>query len=204
MGVVNGTDAVNYIRAENNGDIVLEARGGSIGEPVYETDKDGNVLVDSNNKPIIYRDKNNGIRILNSVAASSSANDTNVSNVILRAQDNVYVTGVASTDGKTAVAQGPAGTLNLTVDAGVAVLLAHEFGEVVADGSISDENTREIRSGTKVATHRFLGCCPFLIFNRIDIGTRFASLHAHGYMGTTAEDFAAGCGEWGKKFNIHN
>ena len=115
MGVVNGTDAVNYIRAENNGDIVLEARGGSIGEPVNETDKDGNVLVDTNNKPIIYRDKNNGIRILNSATASSSANDTNVSNVVLRASDSVYLTGVASTDGKTAVAQGPAGTLNLTV-----------------------------------------------------------------------------------------
>ena len=139
MGVVNGTDAVNYIRAENNGDIVLEARGGSIGEPTYETDKDGNVLVDSNNKPIVYRGKNNGIRILNSASTAISNEDVNVSHVTLKASDNVYVTGVASTDGKTAVAQGPAGTLNLTVASTNPNASLKNVG-VYVDGALNLEN----------------------------------------------------------------
>ena len=104
MGVVNGADADSYIRAENNGDITLEARGGSIGEAAYEADSQ-----------TISRESNNGVRILNAAAKSASATDPKVTNVTLLAQDNVYVTGIASETGKTAVAQGPAGWLNLSI-----------------------------------------------------------------------------------------
>ncbi|MGM9568977.1 MAG: beta strand repeat-containing protein, partial [Phascolarctobacterium sp.] len=141
MGVVNGTDAVNYIRAENNGDITLEARGGSIGEAAYETDENGNVELDEQGNPIISCYKNNGVRILNSAKASSSNDEANVSNVTLRARDNVYVTGVASVNGSTAAAQGPAGTLNLTVQgknaAGEAVTLQNVG--IYVDGALNLE-----------------------------------------------------------------
>ena len=96
IGIVNGADVDSYIRVENNGDITLEARGGSIGELAYEKDKDGNFKLDEQGKKIVSRYENNGVRILNSPKASSSNADANVGNVILRAQDNVYVTGVAS------------------------------------------------------------------------------------------------------------
>ncbi len=96
MGEVNDTDAVNYIRAENNGKITLEARGGSIGEA--DTNEDGT----------LNRQGNKGIRVLNSGSA-------NKSDVTLRAKENVYVTGVASVDGKTAAKDGKAGSLDLTI-----------------------------------------------------------------------------------------
>ena len=96
MGEVKGTDAVNYIRAENDGKITLEARGGSIGEA--DTKEDGT----------LKRDANKGIRILNS-------GSENQSDVTLRAKENVYVTGVASADGKTTAKDGKAGSLDLTV-----------------------------------------------------------------------------------------
>lgn len=96
MGEINGTEAVNYIRAENNGSITLEARGGSLGEE--ETDENRN----------LSRKSNKGIRILN-------AGDKNGSQVTLKAKDNVFVTGVASHDGKTATKDGAAGVLNLTI-----------------------------------------------------------------------------------------
>ena len=96
MGEVQGTDAVNYICAENDGKITLEARGGSIGEAETDT---------ANNK---NRKSNKGVRILNS-------GSENQSDVTLRAKDNIYVTGVASADGKTATKDGKAGTLDLTV-----------------------------------------------------------------------------------------
>ena len=98
MGEVNGTDAVNYIRAENNGSITLEARGGSIGEAETDTTDNKN------------RKSNKGVRILNS-------GSDNKSDVTLRAKDNVYVTGIASADGKTPTNEGKAGSLNLTVEA---------------------------------------------------------------------------------------
>ena len=102
MGAVSSSGAVNYIRAENNGDIVLEARGGSIGEAAY-------------NEGVLQREENNGIRILNAAEGSASADVDAVTNVTLRAKENVYVTGVASMDGKTAAAQGPAGVLHISV-----------------------------------------------------------------------------------------
>lgn len=132
MGFVNGSDADSYIRAENNGDIVLEARGGSIGEVAYEADG-----------TTIKRDANNGVRILNSATKSSSASDKNATNVVLRASDSVYVTGVASRDGKTAVAQGPAGVLNLTVEgenASGSALTLNNVG-IYVDGALNLENT---------------------------------------------------------------
>ena len=98
MGTVTGTDAVNYIRAENNGSITLEARGGSIGKA--ETDE----KLSEEDK----RKSNKGVRILNS-------GTENKSDVTLRAKDNVYVTGIASADGKTPTTAGKAGSLNLTV-----------------------------------------------------------------------------------------
>ena len=98
MGTVTGTDAVNYIRAENNGSITLEARGGSIGEA--ETDE----KLSEEDK----RKSNKGVRILNS-------GTENKSDVTLRAKDNVYVTGIASADGKTPTTAGKAGSLDLTV-----------------------------------------------------------------------------------------
>ena len=94
MNSVNGD--MNYIRAEKNGTITLEARGGSLGEAGTDTSADGKYKA------------NKGLRILNSGAA-------NVSKVILKAQDNVYVTGVASEDGINAVENGSAGTLNVEV-----------------------------------------------------------------------------------------
>ena len=131
MGVVNGTDAKNYIRAENNGDIVLEARDGSIGEAAYENDD-----------TTIKRDENNGVRILNAASKSASATDSQVTNVTLRASDSVYVTGVASDDGQSAATQGPAGWLNLTVEgknaAGDAVTL-NKVG-IYVDGQLNLEN----------------------------------------------------------------
>lgn len=96
MGEVNGTDAVNYIRAENNGKITLEARGGSIGEAESDTTDNKN------------RKSNKGVRILNS-------GTENKSDVTLRAKENVYVTGIASVDGKTASKDGKAGSLDLTI-----------------------------------------------------------------------------------------
>ena len=96
MGEVKGTDAVNYIRAENDGKITLEARGGSIGEA--DTNEDGT----------LNRQGNKGIRILNSGSA-------NKSDVTLRAKESVYVTGVASVDGKTASKDGKVGSLDLTI-----------------------------------------------------------------------------------------
>ncbi|MGM9583851.1 MAG: hypothetical protein ACI3WU_09050, partial [Phascolarctobacterium sp.] len=81
MGVVNGTDAVNYIRAENGNDIVLEARGGSIGEVEYVKDAEGNYVLDAAGNKVVARDTNQGIRILNDARASSSAQDDDVSNV---------------------------------------------------------------------------------------------------------------------------
>ena len=98
MGTVTGTDAVNYIRAENNGSITLEARGGSIGKA--ETDE----KLSEEDK----RKSNKGVRILNS-------GTENKSDVTLRAKDNVYVTGIASADGKTPTTAGKAGSLDLTV-----------------------------------------------------------------------------------------
>lgn len=131
MGVVNGTDAKNYIRAENNGDIVLEARDGSIGEAAYEDDD-----------ATIKRDTNNGVRILNAASKSASATDSQVTNVTLRASDSIYVTGVASANGQSAATQGPAGWLNLTVDgknaAGDAVTL-NNVG-IYVDGQLNLEN----------------------------------------------------------------
>ena len=57
----------------------------------------------------------------------------------LKASDNVYVTGVASTDGKTAVAQGPAGTLNLTVASTNESVPVHNVG-IYVDGALNLEN----------------------------------------------------------------
>ena len=138
MGVVNGTEAVNYIRAENNGDIVLEARGGDIGEFAYEKDAQGNDVLDAQDNRIVARDTNNGVRILNSANASNSVDDTNVSHVILKAHDNVYVTGVASADGKTALAEGPAGVLNLTVESTNASVPLQNVG-IYVDGVLNLE-----------------------------------------------------------------
>ena len=109
MGVVNGSNVENYIRAENDGAIVLEARNGSIGEVEYVKDAEGNYVRDAAGNMVVARDTNNGVRILNSAAS-------NTSHVALRASDSVYVTGVASEDGVIAAPQGPAGTLNLTVE----------------------------------------------------------------------------------------
>ena len=134
MGVVNGTDAKNYIRAENNGDIVLEARGGSIGEAAYEDDG-----------TTIKRDENNGVRILNAASKSASATDSQVTNVTLRASDSVYVTGVASDNGQSAATQGPAGWLNLTVvstnvDAQSQTVPLNNVG-IYVDGQLNLENS---------------------------------------------------------------
>lgn len=116
MGVVNGTDAKNYIRAENNGDIVLEARDGSIGEVEYEKDAQGNYVLDAQGNKIVARDTNNGVRILNAANKSTAETQNSITNVTLRASDSVYVTGVASDNGQSAAPQGPAGWLNLTVE----------------------------------------------------------------------------------------
>lgn len=126
MGVVNGSEAVNYIRVENNGDIVLEARDGSIGDAIYD-----------NGMP--KRNENKGVRILNAAKASTSADDENVSNVTLRASENVYVTGVASLDGKTAAVEGPAGTLNLSVEAAQGTTTLQNVG-ICVDGALHLDN----------------------------------------------------------------
>ena len=127
MSVVNGGEAVSYIRAENNGDITLEARNGSIGEAAYDNG-------------ILLRDTNNGVRILNSAREGSA--DGNVSHVKMHASDSVYVTGVASSNGKAAVESGPAGMLNLSVDgrdaAGNAVTLKNV--DIYVDGELNLEN----------------------------------------------------------------
>ena len=127
MSVVNGGEAVSYIRAENNGDITLEARNGSIGEAAYDNG-------------ILLRDTNNGVRILNSAGEGSV--DGNVSHVKMHASDSVYVTGVASSNGKAAVESGPAGVLNLSVDgrdaAGNAVTLKNVG--IYVDGELNLEN----------------------------------------------------------------
>lgn len=122
MGVVNGSNVENYIRAENDGTIVLEARNGSIGEAIYENGE-------------LKRDENQGVRILNSAAS-------NTSHVTLHASDSVYVTGVASEDGKGAALAGPAGILNLQVDgrdaAGNALTLKNVG--IYVDGELNLEN----------------------------------------------------------------
>ena len=122
MGTVNGSEVENYVRAENDGTIVLEARDGSIGEAAYANGA-------------LKRDENKGVRILNSAAS-------NTSHVTLRASDSVYVTGVASEDGHTAVPEGPAGTLNLTVEGvtnnGQAATLKHVG--IYVDGELHLEN----------------------------------------------------------------
>lgn len=143
MGFVNGSDADSYIRAENNGDIVLEARGGSIGDVEYEKDAQGNYVLDAQGNKIVARDTNNGVRILNAASKSASASDEKVTNITLRASDSVYVTGVASRDGKTAAAQGPAGVLNLTVEgenASGSALTLNNVG-IYVDGALNLENT---------------------------------------------------------------
>ena len=98
METVNGTDAVNYIRAENNGNITLVAHDGSLGK----SSAGG-------------RNTNDGIRILNDSGFATSSNDENVTIVTLKASDDIYVTGVASSDGKTVAEEGPAGVLNLVI-----------------------------------------------------------------------------------------
>lgn len=126
MGIVSGSEAVNYIRVENNGDMVLEARDGSIGDAIYE-----------NGVP--KRDENKGVRILNAAKASTGADDKDVSNVTLRASENVYVTGVASLDGKTAAVEGPAGTLNLSVEAVQGTTTLQNVG-ICVDGALHLDN----------------------------------------------------------------
>lgn len=124
MGVVNGTEAVSYIRAENNGAITLEARNGSIGEAAYDNGT-------------LKRDANNGVRILNSSVEDAG----NVSHVTLRASEDVYVTGVASSDGQTAAAAGPAGVLNLTIegkDASGSAVTLQNVG-IYVDGALNLE-----------------------------------------------------------------
>lgn len=133
MGVVNGSNVENYIRAENDGTIVLEARNGSIGEAIYENGE-------------LKRDENQGVRILNSAAS-------NTSHVTLHASDSVYVTGVASEDGKGAALAGPAGILNLQVDgkdaAGNALTLKNVG--IYVDGELNLENN--LTPGETISVH---------------------------------------------------
>ena len=147
MGVVNGSNVENYIRAENNGAIVLEARNGSIGEVEYVKDAEGNYVRDPAGNMVVARDTNNGVRILNSAVS-------NTSHVALRASDSVYVTGVASEDGVTAAPQGPAGTLNLTVEGvtsnGQAVTLQNVG--VSVDGELNLENAASTSQTASVYT----------------------------------------------------
>ena len=100
MGNVGGVNAVNYIRSEKGGDIVLEARNGSIGAPVYESDS-----------TTIKHDENNGVRIFNAEADSTATNPTKVT---LRATQDVYVEGV--TNKLLQSSSEPGGYLNLKVE----------------------------------------------------------------------------------------
>ena len=100
MGNVGGMNAVNYIRSEKGGDIALEARNGSIGAPAYECDN-----------TTIKHDDNNGVRIFNAEADSTSTNPTKVT---LRATQDVYVEGV--TNKLLQSSSEPGGYLNLKVE----------------------------------------------------------------------------------------
>ena len=100
MGNVGGVNAMNYIRSEKGGDIVLEARNGSIGAPAYESDN-----------TTIKHDDNNGVRIFNAEADSTATNPTKVT---LRATQDVYVEGV--TNKLLQSSSEPGGYLNLKVE----------------------------------------------------------------------------------------
>ena len=106
MGNVGGVNAVNYIRSEKGGDIVLEARNGSIGAPVYESDS-----------TTIKHDENNGVRIFNAELTDASEESTTTStpvNVTLRATEDIYVEGI--TDKVLQNSSEPGGYLNLKAE----------------------------------------------------------------------------------------
>lgn len=106
MGNVGGVNAVNYIRSEHGGDIVLEARNGSIGAPAYESDN-----------TTIKHDDNNGVRILNAELTDASEESTTTStpvNVTLRATKDIYVEGI--TDKVLQSSSEPGGYLNLKAE----------------------------------------------------------------------------------------
>ncbi len=187
MGEVNGTEAVNYIRAENNGSITLEARGGSLGEA--ETDTDGK----------LSRKSNKGIRILN-------AADENGSKVTLKAKDNVFVTGVASHDGKTATKDGAAGVLNLTVGAtsqgklqniGIAVDGAlHLTGDAISSETASIYTSSDLQNENTISsTDTYLGSAKNLYVsgkgNTKLIGTDKLTLEAGQDVEIEEEDLAS-------------
>lgn len=152
MGNVGGVNAVNYIRSEKGGDIVLEARNGSIGAPAYECDN-----------TTIKHDDNNGVRILNAELTDASEESTTTStpvNVTLRATEDIYVEGI--TDKVLQSSSEPGGYLNLKAEGyngttldNVGIVVNGQLnllGAVTSNDSISVYTTSDLLLNNKLET----------------------------------------------------
>lgn len=152
MGNVGGVNAVNYIRSEKGGDIVLEAHNGSIGAPAYESDN-----------TTIKHDDNNGVRILNAELTDASEESTTTStpvNVTLRATKDIYVEGI--TDKVLQSSSEPGGYLNLKAEGcndttldNVGIVVNGQLNlldEVNSSGTISVYTTSDLLLNNKLET----------------------------------------------------